>query len=159
MAFLDETGLAHLWSKTTNKFLAKANVANNLTTTSEGYALDARQGVALMSAINGSSGMKLSGKPVINVQNSDGTKNITLEKNAFCSFATKCSIPNSDHFHAYATVTINENNTTADICGSYVSKTLLNTNNYSFAVLPKGTSITLTVNELGTALAAIQYFE
>ena len=54
MAFLDEAGLAHLWGKITNKFLAKSNVANNLTTTSEGYALDARQGVALMNAISGS---------------------------------------------------------------------------------------------------------
>ena len=65
MAFLDETGLAHLWSKTTNKFLAKSNVANNLTTTSEGYALDARQGAALMNAISGNS-MKLVPEILIN---------------------------------------------------------------------------------------------
>ena len=65
MAFLDETGLSHLWGKITNKFLAKSNVANNLTTTSEGYALDARQGVALMNAISGSN-MKLVPEILIN---------------------------------------------------------------------------------------------
>ena len=65
MAFLDETGLSHLWDKITNKFLAKSNVANNLTTTSEGYALDARQGVALMNAISGSN-MRLVPEILIN---------------------------------------------------------------------------------------------
>ena len=65
MAFLDETGLSHLWGKITNKFLAKSNVANNLTTTSEGYALDARQGVALMNAISGSN-MRLVPEILIN---------------------------------------------------------------------------------------------
>ena len=78
MAFLDETGLAHLWSKATNKFLAKSNVANNLTTTSEGYALDARQGAALMNAISGSN-MKLVPEILLNVSNGKVfTKNFTI---------------------------------------------------------------------------------
>ena len=79
MAFLDETGLTHLWGKITNKFLAKSNVANNLTTTSEGYALDARQGVALMNAISGSN-MKLVPEILLNVHNGEGftKKNFTI---------------------------------------------------------------------------------
>ena len=78
MAFLDETGLTHLWGKITNKFLAKSNVANNLTTTSEGYALDARQGVALMNAISGSN-MRLVPEILLNVSNGEAfTKNFTI---------------------------------------------------------------------------------
>ena len=78
MAFLDETGLTHLWGKITNKFLAKSNVANNLTTTSEGYALDARQGVALMNAISGSN-MKLVPEILLNVSKGEVfTKNFTI---------------------------------------------------------------------------------
>ena len=79
MAFLDETGLTHLWGKITNKFLAKSNVVNNLTTTSEGYALDARQGVALMNAISGSK-MKLVPEILLNVHNGEGftKKNFTI---------------------------------------------------------------------------------
>ena len=80
MAFLDETGLTHLWGKITGKFLAKSNVANNLTTTAEGYALDARQGVTLMNAINnGGGGMKLSGSPIFEGQTGETSKTITLE--------------------------------------------------------------------------------
>ena len=79
MAFLDETGLTHLWGKITNKFLAKSNVANNLTTTSAGYALDARQGVALMNAISGSN-MRLVPEILINTTTAlaehDGTGEI-----------------------------------------------------------------------------------
>ena len=78
MAYLDETGLSHLWGKITNKFLAKSNVANNLTTTSEGYALDARQGVALMNAISGSN-MRLVPEILLNVSNGEVfTKNFTI---------------------------------------------------------------------------------
>ena len=78
MAFLDETGLSHLWGKITNKFLAKSNVANNLTTTSEGYALDARQGVALMNAISGSN-MKLVPEILLNVSKGEVfTKDFTI---------------------------------------------------------------------------------
>ena len=78
MAFLDETGLSHLWGKITNKFLAKSNVANNLTTTSEGYALDARQGVALMNAISGSN-MRLVPEILLNVSKGEVfTKNFTI---------------------------------------------------------------------------------
>lgn len=148
MAFLDETGLTHLWSKITNKFLAKSNVANNLTTTSAGYALDARQGVTLMNAINsGGSGMKLSGNLVY--EHCEGqtsasgfsSKSITLEKNAFCSFYL--------YGDGETYVSINGN--------KFIEGTVLS----SFAVLPKGTLINLYANHnpSGIVNAVIQYFE
>ena len=149
MAFLDETGLTHLWSKITGKFLAKSNVANNLTTTAEGYALDARQGVALMNAISsGGSGMKLSGNLVYeSCEGGDttGLKSITLEKNAFCSFYL---YGDSDTY-----VSINENRF---IKGGSNAAALS-----SFAILTKGTLIELTAdyNPSGIVNVVIQYFE
>lgn len=47
MAYLDQNGLALFWNGLKSRFLPKTSVANNLTTTGEGYALDARQGKAL----------------------------------------------------------------------------------------------------------------
>ena len=149
MAFLDETGLTHLWGKITNKFLAKANVANNLTTTSAGYALDARQGVALMNAINsGGSGMKLSGNLVYEHcegGSSVGLKSITLGKNAFCSFYL---YGDGDTY-----VSINGNKFIKGGSGA----TALS----SFAVLTKGTLIELHAdyNPSGIVNVVIQYFE
>jgi len=51
MAYLDQQGLARLWVGLKNRILLKTQVANNLTTTAEGYALDARQGKALNDAV------------------------------------------------------------------------------------------------------------
>jgi len=96
MAFLDETGLTHLWGKITNKFLAKSNVANNLTTTSAGYALDARQGVALMNAISGSR-MKLVPEILLNVSNGNTfTKNFTI--NHDCILYIEVDLTSSSSF-------------------------------------------------------------
>ena len=53
MAFLDLEGLKRIGQRLDTLFLRKASVANNLTTTSAGKALDARQGKALKDAING----------------------------------------------------------------------------------------------------------
>ena len=152
MAFLDETGLTHLWGKITGKFLAKANVANNLTTTSEGYALDARQGVALMNAISsGGSGMKLSGNLVYESCEGEGStpviKSITLEKNAFCSFYL---YGDRDTY-----VSINGNKFIEG--GSDENAIALS----SFAILTKGTLIKLTAdyNPSGIVNVVIQYFE
>ena len=156
MAFLDETGLTHLWGKITNKFLAKANVANNLTTTSEGYALDARQGAALMNAINsGGSGMKLSGNLVYEhceggSGDSVGLKSITLGKNAFCSFYL---YGDGDTY-----VSINGNKFIKG--GSMIPAGVDATALSSFAVLTKGTLIELhAYNQSGIVNAVIQYFE
>ena len=154
MSFLDETGLTHLWGKITNKFLAKSNVANNLTTTAEGYALDARQGVALMNAISsGGSGMKLSGNLVYESckggNTATGFKSITLEKNAFCSFYL---YGDSDTY-----VSINKNRF---IEGGIISGSNAITLS-SFAILTKGTLIELTAdyNPSGIVNVVIQYFE
>ena len=156
MAFLDETGLTHLWGKITNKFLAKSNVANNLTTTSEGYALDARQGVALMNAISsGGGGMILSGDLVYESCTGDGSstsgtkaKSITLEKNAFCSFYLYGGI---DTY-----VSINGNKFIKG-GSSQTNVTPLS----SFAILTKGTLIKLNAdfNPSGSVNVVIQYFE
>lgn len=51
MAYLDQTGLSRFFAGIKSRFLLKANVANNLTTTAAGYALDARQGRTLNTAI------------------------------------------------------------------------------------------------------------
>ena len=153
MSFLDETGLTHLWGKITGKFLAKSNVANNLTTTAEGYALDARQGVTLMNAISsGGSGMKLSGNLVYescegNVSapvSAPVVKSITIEKNAFCSFYL---YGDKDTY-----VSINNNRFISGGDSTALS---------SFAILTKGTLIELTAdyNPRGIVNAVIQYFE
>lgn len=47
MEYLDLAGLTRFHTGLRNKFLLQANVANNLTTTASGKALDARQGKAL----------------------------------------------------------------------------------------------------------------
>ena len=95
MAFLDETGLTHLWGKITNKFLAKSNVANNLTTTSEGYALDARQGVALMNAICGSN-MRLAPEILQKVSEGDVfTKNFTINHDCILYIEVDLTSPTS----------------------------------------------------------------
>ena len=58
MAFLDLEGLKRIGQRLDTLFLRKASVANNLTTTSAGKALDARQGKALKDAINGKTAKK-----------------------------------------------------------------------------------------------------
>lgn len=154
MSFLDETGLTHLWGKITGKFLAKSNVANNLTTTAEGYALDARQGVALMNAIgSGGSGMKLSGNLVYESckgeESTSGVKSITLEKNAFCSFYLYGDID------TYVSINGNKFIEGGVISGSNALAIS------SFAILTKGTLIKLTAdhNPSGIVNVVIQYFE
>ncbi|NLO84109.1 MAG: hypothetical protein GX096_01565 [Clostridiales bacterium] len=51
MAYLDNTGLARFFAGLKNVFVAKTSITNNLTTTAAGLALDARQGLALNTAI------------------------------------------------------------------------------------------------------------
>lgn len=51
MAYLDKTGLTKFYAGIKSRYLLKSAVVNNLTTTSAGYALDARQGQALNTAI------------------------------------------------------------------------------------------------------------
>jgi len=63
MAFLDETGLTKVWTAVKNKLSAKLNtnhVVNNYTTTAAGYALDARCGPAIKTAIDGVTAMQAS---------------------------------------------------------------------------------------------------
>lgn len=57
MAYLDLEGLKHLGQRLGAVFVRKDQLANNLTTTEEGFALDARQGKALQNAVNGKVGM------------------------------------------------------------------------------------------------------
>ena len=57
MAYLDLEGLKHLGQRLGAVFVRKDQLANNLTTTEEGFALDARQGKALQDAVNGKVGM------------------------------------------------------------------------------------------------------
>ena len=139
MAFLDETGLTHLWGKITNKFLAKSNVANNLTTTSEGYALDARQGVALMNAISGSN-MKLVPEILLNVSNGDVfTKNFTINHDCILYIEVDLTSPTStDEISisiAGTSHTIFKNPDVANI--------LIRCMNYQ-AFIPAGTTVTLS---------------
>lgn len=141
MAFLDETGLTHLWGKITNKFLAKSNVANNLTTTSEGYALDARQGVALMNAISGSN-MKLVPEILINTKSGladadhagigEINKTYTFEHD--CIFYFELDYP-ADGLNAYIDIYI------ADTKHEFtISKEVPRTVNY-IAFIPAGTKV------------------
>lgn len=51
MAYLDFDGLKELNTRLDTLFMRKARVANNVTTTSSGKVLDARQGKILMDAI------------------------------------------------------------------------------------------------------------
>lgn len=53
MAYLDLDGLKNLNERIIELYVRKDTLANNLTTTKSGLALDARQGKALQDAING----------------------------------------------------------------------------------------------------------
>lgn len=53
MAYLDLDGLKNLNSRIMELYVRKDTLANNLTTTEAGLALDARQGKALQDAVNG----------------------------------------------------------------------------------------------------------
>lgn len=57
MAYLDLSGLQHLGQRLSTVFLRKDQVVNNVTTTTSGSVLDARQGKALQDAVNGKIGM------------------------------------------------------------------------------------------------------
>lgn len=53
MAYLDLNGLKQVGQRVNALFVRQDKIANNLTTTSSGMVLDARQGKALQTAING----------------------------------------------------------------------------------------------------------
>ncbi len=57
MAYLDKKGLSSFFTGLKDLFLLKANVANNLTTTAAGKALDARQGKTLKTLADSKIGM------------------------------------------------------------------------------------------------------
>lgn len=57
MAYLDLDGLKNLNERMTELYVRKDALANNLTTTEAGLALDARQGKALQDAVNGKAAM------------------------------------------------------------------------------------------------------
>lgn len=142
MAFLDETGLAHLWSKTTNKFLAKANVANNLTTTSEGYALDARQGVALMNAISGSN-MKLVPEILLNVSNGNVfTKNFTINHDCILYIEVDLTSPTSTD-EIYISIAGTSHTIYKNPDNQQPNNGSKRTMNYQ-AFIPAGTTVTLS---------------
>lgn len=144
MAFLDETGLSHLWDKITNKFLAKSNVANNLTTTSEGYALDARQGVALMNAISGSN-MRLVPEILLNVSNGEVfTKNFTINHDCILYIEvdlTSSSSISSDEIYINIAGTSHTIYKNPD--GQPSSNGSIRCMNYQ-AFIPAGTTVTLS---------------
>lgn len=52
MAYLNESGLRKLYSRLKIIFLEKSSIVNTLTATSEGKALDARQGKALKTLVD-----------------------------------------------------------------------------------------------------------
>ena len=139
MSFLDETGLTHLWGEITNKFLAKSNVANNLTTTSEGYALDARQGVALMNAISGSN-MKLVPEILINTTTAyadtagDGDIDKTYTFEHDCIFYFELDYPSDGTANTVAIYIADKKHEFS------VSKTPPRTANY-IAFIPAGTKV------------------
>ena len=162
MAFLDETGLAHLWGKITNKFLAKSNVANNLTTTSEGYALDARQGVALMNAISGSN-MKLVPEILLNVSKGEVfTKNFTI--NHDCILYIEVDLTSSSSYSTDV-IYISIADTSHTIYKSpddSAPRRSVRCMNYQ-AFIPAGTTVTLTRASSGSCdtgiLATVLYIE
>ena len=164
MAFLDETGLTHLWGKITNKFLAKSNVANNLTTTSEGYALDARQGVALMNAISGSN-MKLVPEILLNVHEGEAfTKNFTINHDCILYIevdVTRSTSISTDEIYisiAGTSHTIYKNPDNTQISPARSVRCM----NYQ-AFIPAGTTVTLSrasSDSSGTGvLATVLYIE
>ena len=172
MSFLDETGLTHLWGKITNKFLAKSNVANNLTTTSEGYALDARQGVALMNAIS-ESNMRLVPEILINKKfgYDSGTNAEADNIDKTYTFEHNCIL--------YIALDFPENGSNGDMVSIYVAgvEHTIYTGNYSStskfdsplsvnykAFIPAGTTVRLKRDVRGSEhyagiLATVLYIE
>lgn len=161
MAFLDETGLAHLWDKITNKFLAKSNVANNLTTTSEGYALDARQGVALMNAISGSN-MRLVPEILLNVSNGEVfTKNFTINHDCILYIEVDLTSPTSTD-EIYISIAGISHTIFKNTDKQLSSTGSVRCVNYQ-AFIPAGTTVTLSRATSGTCetgiLATVLYIK